>query len=653
MWSDLTMSLDRPVRCDRAHIGRPRPSHGARHREGAALPQHERGAAMAVVALTTFVLAALGIGLLVLGAVDSDSARNSLWARQAELAAESGLSLVKHWFDAPSGSAGAWMAPTVGDVDRGGRRVDPDGDGSTEPFATAPVPWNVIYREGTDDLFERPFRGTPSLALLGDAAGPDLVIDDENSASAVRGFLASVNRELFPAPGARDVVVRLRRISVYAPPSVRGAGSSFRTGIATVEVQADIIRVLDGAEETLATARATGVLQEIPYALPGPALAGRDLKGGDSLDLRWGTVLAARGAELGPDPSSAVPHGWPWLAAARRLVPDANGDGTIDDEDGDGVGDFDEWWALPGSLADPWFRLLTGGSVRGAPAGASHPYPFNPALIPALWTIADDASSIFQRSSLGASPGPDTPALRAAALDGGPEVHLLRYVDGSAPPLFHEGGLPARSFEDVTRGGSGFFYFDTSDGLPPADRDGDGTLDNLTPPITIADPAWNSSGLIVVNAGSLVLADMEPATFARIAPPGEPFDDADGNGTCASGEFFLRLLYPLDPAAAGASFGRLGILPCAGGRVPERSGPSAEVPLTHAGLLMTSGGLVLGGGLRVYGAVVAAGDIEGRSGSAMGRPPAQVLFDSRLAHDAWPPADMRIPRTVWQRRSVH
>jgi hypothetical protein len=646
-------SLDGDARCESLRIKPRQGSRGNAAAYDATAGGRERGAALAVVALTAFVLAALGIGLLVLGAVDSDGARDSLRTRQAELAAESGLALVKHWFDAPAGSAGSWLVPTAGDVDRSRRRVDPDGDGTSEPFAAAQAPWNVIYRQGTNDLFERPFRAAPSLALLGDAAGPDLVIDDENPAAAVRDFLAGMNRELFPARSVRDIVTRLRRISVFAPPTVRGGGSAFRTGIATVEVQADVIRVLDGAEETLATARATGVLQEIPYAAPGPAVAGRDLTGGAALDLRWGTVLVARDADLGAAAAAVVPHGWPWVAAGRRLVPDANGDGTIDDADGDGAGDFDEWQALPGSLADPWFRLLTGGSVRGAPAGVWHPYPFDPALVPDLWSLTDDASSIFQRSSIAASARPDMSVFRAAAIDGGPGVHLFRYVPGTTPPLFREGGLPVRSFEDATRGTTGLFYFDTADGLSPADRDGDGTLDNLTPSIVLGDPAWRSSGVIVVNAVSFTLAEMEPDHFVRVAPPGEPFDDADGDGTCASGEIFMRLLYPLNPASPGASFGRQGILTCAGGRVPERSGPSAETALTYEGLLLTSWRLVLGGGLRVFGAVVAAGDLEGRSGSAAGRPPAQVLFDSRLAQDAWPPAGMRVPRTVWQRRSVH
>ncbi len=93
-------------------------------------PIHERGAVLVVVVVVTVVLTLLGLGILSLGAMESAAALDALRARQAAWGAEAGLRAVKHWFDAPAGSAGEWMVPAPSEVDRSQRRLDPDGTGS-------------------------------------------------------------------------------------------------------------------------------------------------------------------------------------------------------------------------------------------------------------------------------------------------------------------------------------------------------------------------------------------------------------------------------------------------------------------------------------------------------------------------------------------
>src|SRR5205823_1060020 len=159
---------------------------------------------------------------------------------------------------------------------------------------------------------------------------------------------------------------------------------------ATVEVTASVIRLAGGSEEVLSSAKASGVLQEIPYERRGPLEAAGAIESGDRIDLRWGETRTGAGASFGADPRASTAGGWPWRSLERRLVRDADGDGTADDADGDGTADFDEWLALSDTtLADPWFRLLVGGAIAGAAAG-TQPYPFDPSPIPGPYTTDDD-----------------------------------------------------------------------------------------------------------------------------------------------------------------------------------------------------------------------------------------------------------------------
>src|SRR5207249_3815430 len=162
--------------------------------------------------------------------------------------------------------------------------------------------------------------------------------------------------------------------------------------------------------------------------------------------------------------------------------------------------------------------------------------------IPGSFTTDDDRSALFQGLGSSLVRVPDAALFRAGAAEGGLAAHLLRYVAGSSPPQFREGEGAPVSFEEATLGREGLFYFDTVAGLPPRDDTGDGTADNLTPAIVIADPRWWSSGCIFVNASSLVLPASERPLYDWIAPPGEPFDDADGDGTCGDGETYLEMV---------------------------------------------------------------------------------------------------------------
>ena len=135
-----------------------------------------------------------------------------------------------------------------------------------------------------------------------------------------------------------------------------------------------------------------------------------------------------------------------------------------------------------------------------------------------------------------------------------------------------------------------------------------------------------------------------------MAPPGEPCADLDGDGTCAPGEPFLRLAYPVDPLAAGAGFTRVGLLATSAAQSPIVRGPEAPAALTYAGVIVLAGRLDASRAARVNGAVAAGGAL--RLPAAPGHEPVQVLYDERLGRGLWPTPDTRMPRTVWSARSV-
>lgn len=611
----------------------------------------ERASALLAVVVTIVVLTALGLGVATLGALETETAREGLASRQAAFAAEAALRAVKSWFDAPAETAGAWMVPAAGDVDRSRRRVDPEGDGTSVAYSGAPAPWNVVYRQGRNDLFERPYRGTPVLSFEGDAKGPDLLLVDDASSPAARAYLAAFSRALFSGTLAPNLAVRITKIAVYAPPRILGgAAGPVRLGIATIDVTASTFRVSIAGDTLLATARASGVVQEVPYARTGPLGAGA-IEDGSGLDVRWGTVAVAGDAVLGPDPVAATHGGWPWRSISRRLIVDANLDGTADDTDLDGAADLAEWLGLAdATLDDPWLRFRVGGTIAGAPSIAAQPWPFDPSQIPGPYTTDADRSGLFQHAPGGAPTLPDLLLLRAAAADGGSEAHLFRYAGGTSPPLFAEGGEPPATFESLTRGRRGLFFFDTIDGLPPRDADADGTSDNLTPPVVVTDPAWWSGGCIVVNAAAFAIDDSFRAGAGTITPPGEPCADINGDGTCAIGEAFLRLDYPADPLAAGAAFTRLAMVTTSAAATPRARGPDTAAGISFAGLLVLAGRLEASHGARVSGAVAVAAGV--RLPAAPGREPLQILYDERFGRGEWPAPDTRLPRTVWSRRSV-
>ena len=230
----------------------------------------ERGSAMVIAMLVMVILTLLGISFLMMAETENRIAENEKLSSQALYASESAVRQVKRWFDRP-GSTRNIINPPIAAVDRTLRLIDADGDpgtapvaanGTTEPYYKQAVD---LDGDGTDDIFDRPYRGDPRHLLLGTEAGPDMRITETSSAGRV--FLTALsNRMLGNYPGVGDVRARIVEIDVYGPPYINLGGNWTRFGMATVKVTARIYRPLSGGqEEILAERMVKAVLNEMPY----------------------------------------------------------------------------------------------------------------------------------------------------------------------------------------------------------------------------------------------------------------------------------------------------------------------------------------------------------------------------------------------------
>jgi hypothetical protein len=237
-------------------------------------PSSERGSALVIALLIMVIMTLLGLAFVLAGQTESKIAVNQRNGQQALHLAESGVRIVKKWFDAPTGTS-AYLVPTMSQIDRTQRWVDDNNDGTYSAYSSATAPYNVVYRNGTDDPFEKPYRGSPSLAFMGTEAHPDLVIDETGGSGEI-AYLATLNATLFtnfPTPGQQG---RISRIDVYGPPMISIGGTLTRYGIATIKVTAGIYEFVGTAQERrVATRIAKAVLNEAPYTGPaGPLQSG-------------------------------------------------------------------------------------------------------------------------------------------------------------------------------------------------------------------------------------------------------------------------------------------------------------------------------------------------------------------------------------------
>ena len=640
----------------------------------------ERGSALVIALLVVVILALLGLSFMLAGETESKIARNQRDVAQAGFVAEGGVRMVKKWFDAPAGSPRAHLVPNTGQMDRSLRWVDDDGDGTFVPYASAAnAAYRVVYRQGTNDPFEKPYRGTPASTLLGNEDHPDVRISDATLAQ--QSFLNTLNSSLYPSfpDPAGNQTARIRQIDVYAPPILVIGGQRTRYGIATIKVIADIYQYMGTAQQTrVATRIVKAILNEAPYTngFGGPLQSCTDIHLNGSTSEHWGPTTAVTVLDL-PNNENSIATGmaYPVLnTMGKILLLDTNGDGTNDDQDSNGIADYYQWRDGP-AVNDPW---LTFQSEAGVSHGGNsfwtnaetptnnfpvctgtpcQPSPFYDSVANkiAVDNSFRDHSNVFKNVTHSLCPQYDYQFWKGVALGGGEGVY---YFSSDGPgtgtyKLFGAGN--SVDFRTAVDGKTGFFFFDSANNSVPKDDNSDGTFDHLADPIQLNGGGLTTGGFIYLNADLRTTGNGNVSAQRPLIAPAEPYYDANGNGKYDSDEWFIDLDYPssgtgdyvkhdphrvIDPAVRQDP-----AVDAAGGTCIASKG-CWMYDINMYGVLYTNGAFDANGNWNFFGDTISK---SGLSNTAAGNP--GFFYDERLSKDQWPPFDLNLPRTVitaWQ-----
>jgi len=586
----------------------------------------QRGSAMVIAILVTAILLLLGMSFLLLGQTEGAIASNQLHHEQALYVCEAVARSAKRWFDAPST---ALNVPQVGDVRRDARRyVD-----ETDPYINPPIAADgnlasrPYYKQADDALFERPLQGESVDRFVGTAAYPDIRIDRADGGTTAAGFLDALIEDLLPGYPGRNLEARVERVDIYAPPYIdTGGGSWTRFGTATVNVFAGI----HNGTDYVARRNVEFVVSELPYELAyAPLHSCGDIVFTGDLSVYWGPMTSVGDMTLSSDvlglPAS-IPRGVPVSPRLDRLW---------DTVDATAITDFKaarDGHTIP-HPGGPWFRAIAGGDLVGHAPG-QQPYPA--ASPPAA---GSDHSNLFQQLPLATCPNFEYPLWKSVATSGDRNAHYYRWVTGDQ---FRENGLgPLQTFRQITDGQQGFYFFDTQDGRPARDDDGDRVFDNLTPAITISGGTWNFRGLLYVNVESFQLTGLTGAATTMQAPA-EPFQDLDGDGTFDPGEPWINLDYSgnlvnQDRYDLANAFG--------GGVIRNERGPLINTAhSSFHGIFFTNGSYEALGVAVNYGSVITWEGVT-QSIADGSQPTPDFYWDASLEAN-WPPESWDLPLTA-------
>jgi hypothetical protein len=538
--------------------------------------------------------------------------------------------------------------------------VDDNNDGTFQAYTAAPAPWNVVYRTGTDDLFQKPYRGSPGVSLQGTSDHPDVRVSSTGS-SAEQAYLTTVNNTLFPSFPAVKTRARILQIDVFGPPIVAIAGQNVRYGIGTILVRAGIFENAGSASERQVAEKVIrAVLNEVPYAGPGgPLQSCTTLATSGNFEAHWGRVTASTALDFPNNLDGKVDSGMPWKDYSRFITRDMNLDGTMsplvvgtaspDDQDGNGQYDFDEWVAS-GNMEDPWVAYGSQGDTTrngsamspGCAGQNCQPMPFYQS--PSTLTFNNDHSNLVKNISNNTCPLFRYQFWKNLARSGIPNLHYYAWDGGSS--AYREGGTgPPVSFITATNGKNGLFFFDTTDGIAPHDDNGDGSAENLPPQIQISGGSYQVQGFIYLNANFRTTGNGSSPGTLEMPAPAEPWIDSNGSGLFDTGDYFLDLTYAGSPS--GVTWAKTGMLQ--EGVTGTRQDPSRDAAaagkyaadVNMYGVFYIAGQYDAAGNWIYFGSVVTN---EGIATSLVGTP--RVYFDERLIKDAWPPPSLHLPRTM-------
>ncbi len=626
--------------------------------------RRERGSALVISTLVMVILTLLGISYLTLADTESLIALNMTYQEQALYAAESGARITVSWFNDPDPASGM-LVPTVAQVDRSQRWIDHDDNPTTATITNGGTPvvegdaTKPFYRDGLDDLFEKPYRGSMVVGFMGDEDGPDLVIDAAAGGNQA-AYLNTLNAALFGTypsdvtiTTAADAKVRARitRIEIYQPPLVNLSGTWTRFGMATVRVTAGVFTHAadtDASNDREVARRVVrAVINETPYPGPtGPLTSCNTFSSTGEFSVYWGESIAFGNVAISTNYDSKFASTFPYAidSATSHIYEDPLGaPGNSDD--------FDNWYAnwQGQTMEDPWNKFVAGGEINAL--GSVDIQPFDPEI----GTAPDDHSNLFQNLPAGSVPCPsfEYPMWKALAQQGGRNTFYLTHAGGDDFKL--DGAGTAKSFANWVNDENGFFFFETTDARPPAV---DGS--NLTPPISPMVPD-GFAGFVYLNTTDFRTTGSGSSRPTHwLFPPGEPYVDLNNDGVYDPGEPHVNLQYPTvlaDPLpfivdntatqTVSVDVDGDGVNETYSTTVGRDSlGLPFQRQIDFYGILYTSGVFQAQGSWAYYGAVVGKRGI----GSSSGTP--DIYWDDRLAQGQWPPAALKLPRVIISRWDV-
>lgn len=612
----------------------------------------ERGSALVIAVLVTAILTLLGISYLLMADTENKIAQNERLSAQALYFGEGVVREVKRWFDRPPyGVLGGrnLVKPTTADIDRTLRKIDTDGDGPTAPFAADGSPGAPYYKDGIDlnadghdDIFDKPYRSDLKNTFLGTEDGPDVRISRAagGNQAALLDALADKIAPNFPAPNGA-LRARIDQIDIYEPPYIEIGTNWTRYGMATVKATVSIVKTTGTAAQTVATKIVKAVLNETPYPGPyGPLQSCEELIWNGEFRVHWGTSTA-----VGPDGTGAdvsFPNNWDnklYKSIPRATPPTPKLDLLY------GYNDNTIWANLKAglqgkSIQDPWFQFFSGADIE----------PFksiggfgSPQLI-APGTTDEDHSNLFRNMPGVGCPEFDYDTWKQIAQSGGSDTHYYAWDNGTN---FRENGSgAAQDFTTLVDNRTGFFFFDTTDGIAPHDPDASGVAANLTPAIQLGGSTFGVRGFVYMNT-RLWTSNGTVGRAVTMHWPAEPYRDVNENGSKDPGEDWINLNYSsistTDPhvAAVVDSADAYGGGTVWNSRGPDITGQRALI----WGLLYISGEFDAQGTPLYYGSVVTK---AGMNGSMAGTP--DLFWDTDLK-DNWPPPTWELPRVIitkWQ-----
>jgi hypothetical protein len=444
--------------------------------------------------------------------------------------------------------------------------------------------------------------------------------------------LRTLEQTILPGFPGDNLALRISRIDLFAPRYVRAGAGWARYGVATVRVVARLLNT--ATQRVVAEREIQAVISEVPYlGAYGPLHSCGDLTlTGAPMTVHWGAVTALQAMQLPAvlgDLPRGLPRGLPVAARADALLSSI---------------DWDDWTTQVGGEAteDPWLRFLAGARIT-APAIPNNPQPYPSPW--AGWSAGDPVpgpccdvySHVFQDQPLVGCPIYDYDDWKAIAGSGEKNVHYFAWMpDGSG---YAEDGVPPgnSSIQALTDGRQGIFFFDTRDGRPPVDNDGNGVFDNLPALDVRISGGWDFTGVLYLNVKSFGFSGAVGVT-RQVRAPGEPFLDADQNGTLDAGEQHVNLGYPTTP---GTVFNPATIQ-AAGTR--QARGPAIDLDVSFRGLLINQGTFEATGTGTLYGSVVAVSGVT-QSVADGSLPTPSLIFDASLLDD-FPPAAWGLPRVT-------